>query len=161
MDQKVAEEVGTTVKKGIFTFLKAAGIAVGISIAGAIAGGIIAAAAAPVGAATLVTLGGIGLGLVGGGYLGSFAARSYLSSKLGTAVVKAGKLVDELNKELEARGEPSLGKQLGVGKELGQIFGEKSDKKPEAPAVEDKTSAPAVEAPKAEDKPKASSAPAP
>lgn len=150
MDQKVADDVGTSVKKGIFTVLKAVGIAVGITIGSAIMGGIIAASLAPVGAATLVTLGGIGVGLIGGGYVGQFAAGSYLKSKAGPAIVAAGKLVDELDKELKAQGQPSIGAQLGVEKELGQIFGDKADKKPEdakAPA------APATEAPKAE-KPK-------
>lgn len=152
MDQKVAEDVGKSVKKGLFTVLKAIGIAAVITIGATIAGGIIAASAAPAGAATLVTLGGIGIGFVGGGYIGSFAAKSYLKAKAAPAILAAGKLVDELNKELEAKGQPSLGKQLGVEKELGQIFGEKAGKKAEA--------APVVEA-KAEEKPKAPSAPAP
>lgn len=160
MDQKVAKDVGKSVKKGLFTVLKAFGIAAVITIGATIAGGIIAASAAPAGAATLVMLGGIGIGFVGGGYVGSFAAKSYLKSKAAPAILAAGKLVDELNKELEAKGEPSLGKQLGVEKELGQLFGKEAEKQTAAPANDDKAAAPVVEA-KAEEKPKAPSAPTP
>lgn len=151
MDQEFANNVATGAKKVIGTLAKVALIGFGVAVAGGVLGGIVASAAA---AGGLVTAGGVVIGLVGGSYIGGFLAKKYMASKAAPAIVAAGRIVDDLNKELEKQGAPSLQQQLGLDKELGGAFTQSAEKKPEteivplvaapAPAAEKKPEAPAL-----------------
>lgn len=99
------QNLGRAAKAGLVVIGKSILLGLAITVGGAIAGGVLASAA---GLGGLAIAASSFVGFVTGGWLGGKAAKHYVSSKSGPAIVVAGKLVDTLNKEAVANGQKPL-----------------------------------------------------
>lgn len=99
------KNLGRAAKAGLVVIGKSILLGLAITVGGAIAGGVLASAA---GLGGLAIAASSFVGFVAGSWLGGKAAKHYVSSKSGPAIVVAGKLVDTLNKEAVANGQKPL-----------------------------------------------------